>query len=53
MTRRAFLSPRVIQAQGKFDLNRRVEKFGKWVKKNEDCSELVISFTPKQFSYLN
>ena len=33
MTRRAFLSSRVIQAQGKFTLRRLVKIFGKWVRK--------------------
>ena len=44
MTRRAFLSSRVIQAQGKFDSNMLVKIVGSWVGKNEDFSESVNSF---------
>ena len=33
MTRRAFLSSRVIQRQGKFDSNMLVKIFGKWTRK--------------------
>ena len=35
MTRRAFLSSRVIQAQGKSDSNRRVKKWEKMITKME------------------
>ena len=41
MTRRAFLSSRVIQAHGK---SRACQKMGQMVQKNEDISESVNSF---------
>ena len=44
MTRRAFLSSRVIQAQGKFDSNMLVKNLEILVSQNEDFSESVNSF---------
>ena len=52
MTRRAFLSSRVIQRQGKFDFKWRVKNWCKWVRKMKIAQNPWIRFTPEQFSRL-
>ena len=52
MTRRAFLSSRVIQAQGTSRFNMLVKNWGKWVRKIKISQNLWIQLTREQFSYL-
>ena len=44
MTRRAFLSSRVIRAQEKFDSNMLIKNWCKWIRKTKIFSESVNSF---------
>ena len=52
MTRRAFLSSRVIQRQEKLRSKRLVKNYGKWFTKMKISQNPWIRFTSKQFSHL-
>ena len=50
MTRRAFLNPRVIQAQRKWSSNRLVKKWCKWITIMEISQNLWVQLSSEQFS---
>ena len=52
MTRRAFLSSRVIQRQEKLRSKGLVKNYGKWLTKMKISQNPWIRFTSKQFSHL-
>ena len=53
MTRRAFLALRVIQRQGKFDLEVLVKNWCKWLRKMKIARNLWVRLTSEQFSRLD